>query len=231
MNQPGVPGCTASGSAPRFPSTARSSAMRKPSPNGGPRPGRRHEASGADRRVDLLRGRGRRSLRPSRARTWAPCGHTPVVRVTGNAGRLLVAGMACLKPGRPARFFYRLRVHRRRKGERANLSEADYAHLISAAHHALNAPLIVIWDGLNTHVSRKMRAFTEARQDWLTVAQLPGYAPTSTPSRAPGQSLSLASATTPPPPWSAPGSGLSSAGPTSSTPSSARPALPSTRHH
>jgi DDE superfamily endonuclease len=117
------------------------------------------------------------ALRPRRARTWAPRGHTPVTRVSGRSGRLSVAGMACLKPGRPGRFFYRLRVHRRRKGERQSLSEADYAHLISAAHHALNAPLIVIWDGLNTHLSRKMRRFTEAREDWLTVIQLPGYAP------------------------------------------------------
>jgi hypothetical protein len=63
--------------------------------------------------------------------------------------------MACLKPGRPGRFFYRLRVHRRRKGERRSMSEADYAHLISAAHNALNAPLILIWDGLNTHRNRE----------------------------------------------------------------------------
>jgi putative transposase len=96
------------------------------------------------------------SLRPGRARTWAARGHTPVVRVSGNAGRLSVAGMACLKPGRPGRFFYRLRVHRRRKGDRPSMSEADYAHLITAAHHALGAPVIVIWDNLNTHRSRKM---------------------------------------------------------------------------
>jgi hypothetical protein len=88
-----------------------------------------------------------------------------------------VAGTACLKPGRPGRFFRRLHVHRRRKGERPSLSEADYAHLITAAHHALDAPLIVGWDNLNTHRSRKMRAFTEAREDWLTVVQLPGRAP------------------------------------------------------
>jgi hypothetical protein len=65
------------------------------------------------------------SLRPGRARTWAPRGHTPVVRVSGNSGRLSVVGMACMKPGQPGRFFYRLRVHRRRKGERPSLSEAD----------------------------------------------------------------------------------------------------------
>ena len=100
-----------------------------------------------------------------------------MVRVSGNAGRLSVAGMACMKPGRPGRFFYRLRVHRRRKGERASLSEDDYAALASAAHHALGAPVILVWDGLNTHRSRKMRTFTEAREDWLTVVQLPGCAP------------------------------------------------------
>jgi hypothetical protein len=85
--------------------------------------------------------------------------------------------MACLKPGRPGRFFYRVHVHRRRKGDRASMSEADYAALVTAAHRALNAPMIVIWDNLNTHRSKKMRAFTEAREDWLTVVYLPGYAP------------------------------------------------------
>ena len=117
------------------------------------------------------------SLRPGRARTRAPRGRTPVVRVCGNAGRLPAAGMACLKPGRPGRLSCRLRVHRRRKGDRPSMSEADCAHLITAAHHALGAPLIVIWDNLSTHRSKKMRAFTDAREDWLTVVRLPAYAP------------------------------------------------------
>ena len=37
--------------------------------------------------------------------------------------------------------------------------------------------MIVIWDNLNTHRSQKMRAFTQAREDWLTMVALPGYAP------------------------------------------------------
>ena len=117
------------------------------------------------------------ALKPGKARTWAPRGRTPVVRVSGNSGRLSVAGMACLKAGQPGRLFYRLHVHRRRKGERPSLGETDYAHLIAAAHRTLGAPLIVIWDNLNTHRSRKMRQFTEAHADWLTVVHLPGYAP------------------------------------------------------
>jgi putative transposase len=85
--------------------------------------------------------------------------------------------MACLKAGEPGRFFFRLHVHRRRKGSRPSLGEADYAALIAAAHRALDAPLILVWDNLNTHRSKKMRAFTEAHPDWLTVVHLPGYAP------------------------------------------------------
>jgi DDE superfamily endonuclease len=85
--------------------------------------------------------------------------------------------MACMKPGRPGRFFYRLRVHRRRKGDRASMSEADYAALVTAAHRALNAPVVLVWDNLNTHRSSKMRRFTEANSAWLTVVYLPGYAP------------------------------------------------------
>ena len=101
------------------------------------------------------------ALQPPKARTWAPRGHTPVVRVSGSgSGRLSVAGMACLKPGQPGRFFYRMRVHRRRNGTRRAMSEADYAHLITAAHRYLNAPVIVIWDNLHTHLNSKMRAFT-----------------------------------------------------------------------
>jgi len=117
------------------------------------------------------------ALKPVKARTWAPRGHTPVIRVSGNSGRLSVAGMACLKAGEPGRFFYRLHVHRRRKGERPSLGEADYAALIAAAHRTLGAPLIVVWDNLNTHRSRRMRTFTGAHPDWLTVVHLPGYAP------------------------------------------------------
>ncbi len=122
------------------------------------------------------------TLRPPKARTWGRRGRTPVVSVSGKgSGRVSVAGLACLKTGSPGRFFYRLRVHRGRKGERRSMSEADYAGLIAAAHRTLNAPVILIWDNLNTHRSKVMREFTSAHQDWLTVIQLPSYAPDLNP--------------------------------------------------
>ena len=90
--------------------------------------------------------------------------------------------MTCYRPGARSRFFYRIRVHTGRKGERRSMSEADYAALVTAAaHHQLQAPLILCWDNLNTHVSATMRTFTDAHKQWLTVARLPAYAPELNP--------------------------------------------------
>jgi DDE superfamily endonuclease len=118
------------------------------------------------------------ALRPPKSRTWGRRGHTPVVRVSGRgSGRVSVAGLVCLKAEARSHLFYRMRVHRGRKGERRSMSEADYAGLITTAHHQLQGPLIVIWDNLNTHVSAVMCEFTGSHPDWLTVIQLPAYAP------------------------------------------------------
>jgi transposase len=56
------------------------------------------------------------------------------------------------------------------------MSEADYTSLIAAAHHQVQAPLIVIRDNLNTHVSAVMHEFTGTHPDWLAVIQLPSCA-------------------------------------------------------
>ena len=122
------------------------------------------------------------NLRPPKARTWAPRGCTPVVSVSGKgSGRVSVAGLVCPKPGARGRLFYRVRVHRGRKGERRSMSEADYAGLITAAHQQLHAPIILIWDNLNTHISATMRTFISAHPGWLTEVRLPAYAPDLNP--------------------------------------------------
>jgi hypothetical protein len=59
----------------------------------------------------------------------------------------------------------------RRKG----FTETDYAAVLDAAHQQLGGPLVVVWDNLNTHVSRAMAELIAAR-DWLTIFQLPPYA-------------------------------------------------------
>ena len=146
------------------------------------------------------------TLRPPRARTWGRRGHTPVVRVSGKgSGRVSVAGLLAYRPGHRPHLYYRLVTHRGRRGERRSLSEADYAALLSAAHQQLHAPIILIWDNLNTHVSKRMQKFVAAHAAWLTVVRLPAYArperrpPSSTPPRVSGHISSAAWATAPPP--------------------------------
>ena len=81
---------------------------------------------------------------------------------------------------------------------RPSLSEADYAELIAAAHHALAAPFILIWDNLNTHRSTVMRQFTDAHPDWLTVVQLSAYAPDLNAVEGAWSAMKSGSATSPP---------------------------------
>src|SRR5712691_151925 len=114
-------------------------------------------------------------LRPPKGRTWGRRGQTPVVTVTGGHDtRVSLAALIAVRPGCPARLIYR--THRGRRGDkRKGFTEADYARLLDAAHQQLGGPLVVVWDGLNTHVSRAMRELVAARS-WLRVFRLPPYA-------------------------------------------------------
>jgi transposase len=58
---------------------------------------------------------------------------------------------------------------------RKGFTETGYARLLDDAHQQLGGPLVLVWDNLNTHVSRAIRDLVAA-QDWLTVFQLPAYA-------------------------------------------------------
>ena len=100
-----------------------------------------------------------------------------MVTVTGGSNkRVSLAALIAVKAGQRPRLIYRVRAGRRRDGDkRKGFTETDYARLLDAAHQQLGGPLILVWDNLNTHVSRAMRELIEAR-DWLTVYQLPPYA-------------------------------------------------------
>jgi DDE superfamily endonuclease len=42
-------------------------------------------------------------------------------------------------------------------------------------------PVFLIWDGLPAHCSRRMSDWLDTQRDWLSVEQLPGYAPDLNP--------------------------------------------------
>jgi putative transposase len=86
-----------------------------------------------------------------------------------------LAALIAVRPGqRPRLIFW---THRARRGDkRKGLTETYYARFLDGAHQQLGGPVVLVWDGLNTHTSRAMRELIAAR-DWLTVFQLPAYAP------------------------------------------------------
>jgi putative transposase len=104
------------------------------------------------------------------------------VSAAGSA-RVSLAGLVCTKPGQRSRLIYRTRTHRGRKGEPKGFAEGDYAALLDAAHQQLGGSIVLVWDGLNTHVSRLMKRLVATRP-WLRVVQLPAYAPELNPVEA-----------------------------------------------
>jgi hypothetical protein len=52
--------------------------------------------------------------------------------------------------------------------------------------------VILVWDNLNTHHSKAMRAFADGHPNWLTVIQLPGYAPDLNPVKGAWSSMKSA---------------------------------------
>jgi hypothetical protein len=61
------------------------------------------------------------------------------------------------------------------------VSGADCAALVTAAHQQLDAPLILVWDNLNIHISAVMRTLPQPHHAWLTVVRLPARAPDLNP--------------------------------------------------
>jgi transposase len=99
-----------------------------------------------------------------------------VVTVTGGHNtRVSLAALIATRPGCRPRLIYRTHLGGRRDGRRKGFDETDYARFLDAAHQQLDGPVVLVWDNLNTHVSRAMRELIAARS-WLRVYQLPPYA-------------------------------------------------------
>ena len=94
----------------------------------------------------------------------------------GSNKRVSLAALIAVRAGQRPRLIYLVHHGRRsRDDQRKGFTEADYARLLGDAHQQLGGPLVVVWDGLNTHVSGAMADLVGAR-DWLTVFRLPPYA-------------------------------------------------------
>ncbi|MFG2755746.1 transposase [Streptomyces wuyuanensis] len=81
-----------------------------------------------------------------------------------------------LSKGSPGR-----REYRGRKGEPKGFGWRDLRDLLVRARIQLGGPIVLVWDNVRLHLTAGMREFIAANAAWLTVVQLPTYAPDLNP--------------------------------------------------
>lgn len=103
------------------------------------------------------------SERPSVVRTWAPRGQTPQLRFSHAWGKLSVmAGITWRE------FYFRL--------YRGSIKAAQAVDFLGHLRRQVRGRLLVIWDGLAVHGSRRVRAYVEGLAGDVVLARLPAYA-------------------------------------------------------
>ena len=114
------------------------------------------------------------SLLPSVRATWAPRGQTPVLRHPFNWKRLSLAGALAYEPdGSDAHLFFELRP--------GAYNDETLIEFLTFLNEHEQRPVLLIWDGLPSHRSRRMTDWIVSQRRWLSVERLPGYAPDINP--------------------------------------------------
>jgi hypothetical protein len=91
--------------------------------------------------VDLLRGRIGTKPPPAQGpHVGAARPDADRDRVGKRSGRVSVAGLVCVKPGRRTRLIYRTITHHGRKNEQKGFRVHDFKRLLEAAHQQLHGP-------------------------------------------------------------------------------------------
>jgi len=112
--------------------------------------------------------------RPPIRATWAPKGHTPVVREPFNWQHLSAIGAVLTTPtGRRPRWV--LAVHR------GAIRGPHVARFLTALRRHRRKRVILLWDRLPAHRSRRVAVALQRHRSWLTVEWLPAYAPELNP--------------------------------------------------
>lgn len=115
------------------------------------------------------------SLLPSVRATWAPRGHTPVLRHRFVWKRLSIASALVYEPdGSTAHLVFELRPG-------AYNTETLIEFLTFLHQFELDRAVLLVWDGLPAHRSRRMLDWVASQRHWLSIERLPGYAPDLNP--------------------------------------------------
>jgi transposase len=115
------------------------------------------------------------SLLPVTRRTWAPRGHTPVIRHRFKWKRVSLAAALCYGSCGGGT---QLAFHQQADAYDTN----SLIGALEGLRRALGGQkATLLWDGLPAHRSRLMQAWLRRQRSWLVVEPLPGYAPELNP--------------------------------------------------
>jgi hypothetical protein len=115
------------------------------------------------------------SQNPSVRRTWAPRGRTPVLRHSFNWKKLSICSAIGYRwDGQYCRLYFRIVAG-------SYTDEKLVGFLVQLKRQFRGNKIILVWDGLPSHRSRLMSAYLQDQNKWLSVVQLPAYAPDLNP--------------------------------------------------
>jgi hypothetical protein len=108
------------------------------------------------------------SERPTRVRTWAPVGQTPVIQFHFNWKHVsAIAGLSrsnCL-----------FRLHD------GAIKSAQIVEFLKALHAHLKRRLMIVWDGAAQHRNHIVRDYLDSTNGAVQMSLLPGYSPELNP--------------------------------------------------
>jgi DDE superfamily endonuclease len=115
------------------------------------------------------------SLIPPVRRTWSRRGRTPVLRHRMAWKKAsMAAALGYWPDGTKARLCFHVQPD-------SYDTDSLIGVLEQLAGFYAGHKVVLLWDGLSSHWSYKMRAHLAAQRDWLTVERLPAYAPELNP--------------------------------------------------
>jgi putative transposase len=107
-------------------------------------------------------------------RTWGKAGQTPVLQLSGKRNdKISMVAWICFKEGEEPRMIYAVKPS-------GCYTKKDFPRFLALLHRRLDGPVTIVWDNYSSHISRHVKQYAQ-RQDWLTIIQLPSYAPELNP--------------------------------------------------
>ncbi|SEB99943.1 putative transposase [Streptomyces sp. 2231.1] len=107
-------------------------------------------------------------------RTCGKVGRTPVLRLSGKHNdKISMVAWICYRPGGKPRLVYAVKPS-------GGYTKKDFPRFLALLHQRLDGPVTVVWDNYSSHISKHVKQYAR-QQDWLTIIQLPSYAPELNP--------------------------------------------------